>query len=131
LLENAHDGMPILAELKIRSDKPAYFALIQVLMLAAELQSPSQRTRLQHHREGQTFRWSVEGPFTDLYMIAFESPVTGRYRERLLNATRRISELLVRDAKVAPYIRRIAYLEASASGDDMTFEKRFAFGLGM
>ena len=59
LLANAHDQTPIFAELKIRGDKLAYFALIQVLMLALEFVVPAKAldcalTRLQRRSRGQT-----------------------------------------------------------------------------
>ncbi len=49
LLANSGDGTPVLAELKIRDDKPAYFALVQLLMHAAEFLAEGQRTRLGAH----------------------------------------------------------------------------------
>jgi hypothetical protein len=131
LLANDHDRMPVLAELKIGGDKPAYFALIQVLMLAAEFQSPAQRARLLTHERGKDLSWAPEGPFADVYIIAVAPPKTGRYRERSFNATKRISDRLMVDAGFARYIRRIAYLEASVENCAMVFEKRFAFGPGI
>jgi hypothetical protein len=131
LLVNAHDLIPVFAELKIRGDKPTYFAFIQVLMLAAELLSPSQRQRLTAHSGGQDFRWPEEGPFADIYIIAFDPPQTGKYRERSYKATKKISERLVKDPSFSGYIRRIAYLEATSTKDGtMEFEKHFAFGRG-
>ena len=46
LLANANDDLPIYGELKIGGDKPAYFALVQLLALAADLLPESQRVRL-------------------------------------------------------------------------------------
>lgn len=131
LLANSHDHTPVLAELKIGRDKPTYFAFIQALMHAAELQSPSQRDRLKAHPGGQNFRWPTDGPFADLYIIGFDSPRTGKYRERSFDATKRISERLVQEESISRYIRRIAYLEALADEGTMEFEKRFAFGQGV
>ena len=131
LLANSHDHVPVFAELKIRGDKLPYFALIQVLMLAAEFQSAAQRARLLKHERGKDLGWPPEGPFADVYIIAFAPPKTGRYRERSFDATERISECLVADAGFARYIRRIAYLEAAMEDGTMAFEKRFAFGPGV
>lgn len=128
LLANSGDRMPIFAELKIGSDKLAYSALVQLLMLAAEFQSPSQRERLRNHSKGY-LTWPPEGPFADLYIIA-HNPSEGTYREPSIDATEKISEQLVADARLSRYIRRIAYLNAINTGA-MTFEKRFAFGSGL
>jgi hypothetical protein len=131
LLANSHDHMPVFAELKIARDKPTYFAFIQVLMLAAELQSPSQRDRLKAHPGGEDLEWPTEGPFADLYIIAFDPPQTGKYRARSFDATKRISEQLVQEESFSQYIRRIAYLEASGDEGTLKFESRFAFGRGI
>jgi hypothetical protein len=129
LLANSHDQMPVFAELKIRGDKPAYFALIQVLMLGAEFQSKDQRARLQEkHEWGKDLRWPEEGPFADLYLIAYQPPVRGKYRESSFNATEKISRRLMKDPNFTRYIRRVAYLEARIENDAMAFDKRFAFG---
>jgi hypothetical protein len=128
LLANGGDQMPIFAELKIGSDKLAYSALVQLLMLAAEFQSPSQRERLRNHSKGYV-TWPPGGPFADLYIIAHNAS-EGTYRECSIDATEKISEQLVADARFSRYIRRIAYLNAINSGA-MRFEKRFAFGLGL
>ena len=142
LVANNNDNMLGLAELKIRRDKPAYFALIQIMMLAAEFQSPAQRERVAKYYPGKGLTWPAEGPFTDLYIIVFDPPKTGKvfdppktgkgnYRDRSFRATSRISERLLKDAGFAQYIRRIAYLEASVENDAMLFKKCFAFGTGL
>ena len=130
LLANNDDNMPVFAELKIRGDKPTYFALIQVLMLAAEFQSVAQRERLRVTYQNRLAS-SPEGPFADLYIIAYAAPKTGKYRERSFDASKKITESLMKDAGVTNCIRRIAYLEASLKNGAMAFEKRFAFGFGV
>lgn len=131
LLANSGDGTPVLAELKIRADKPAYFAFVQVLMLAAELLVSSQRRRLKGHPPAENMVWSETGPFADLYLVAFEPPETGKYRERSFKATQEISRRLVVDPAVASFIRRIAYLEAVVDDGGLAFKPRFAFGAGL
>jgi hypothetical protein len=124
-----NDRMPVLAEVKIRGDRLPYFALTQVLMLAAEFQSPGQRDRLREHYHDLT--WPSGGPFADLYIIAYDPPKTGKYRKRSFDASKKISERLVADTDFAGYIRRIAYLEASVENGVMAFAKGFAFGSGL
>jgi len=128
LLANMHDGMPIVTELKIRGDKPAYFALVQILMLASEFQSAHQRKRLLKHYASASFNWAPAGPYVDVYILVFEPPKVGKYRERSFNATKQISEQLMKDGRFAKIVRRIAYIEAAIENDDMAFKKLFAFG---
>ena len=81
LLMNDQGG-PIAAELKVAKDSPSYYALIQALMYASELQSPSQRARLLKHYGGSGIRTSAEAPLIDVYLVSFEPPESGKYRER-------------------------------------------------
>ncbi len=131
LLENCNDKTPIFAEFKMRDDKLSYFALVQILMLAVEFLWPAQRERLKAHRPANDLVWSEEGPFADAYIIVFEPPRTGNWRERSFNATEQISKRLVKDVDFSSHIRRIAYIEASAKNGSLNFEKRFAFGPGV
>lgn len=122
------NGVPIVAELKIGTDKDAYFALVQGLMHASEFQSVSQRQRLKSHPFGDDFTWRDDGPFADIYIIAFKAPVTGRFRDRSFNATKLIAEQLIGHEEFSRHVRRIAYLDAIAKDDKLVFEKRFAVG---
>jgi hypothetical protein len=127
LLLASDDGLPIACELKIRDDTPTYPALIQALMYAIELSSESQRARLDEHYPA-TFKWPVDGPFIDVYLIAFEPPERGRFRSRFHEATKTISAKLVEDARCSSVIRRIAYLEATVEVNQLAVRKGFAFG---
>lgn len=131
LLANSDDRTPVLAELKIRADKPAYFAFVQVLMLSAELLASSQRRRLKGHPPAEHLAWLDTGPFADLYLIAFDPPRTGKYRARSFKATQEISKCLVADPAVSSYVRRIAYLEAVVVDGRLAFKDCFAFGPGL
>jgi hypothetical protein len=129
LLLASDDDLPIAGELKLRTDTPTYPAFIQALMYAIELNSENQRARLDEHHPG-TFKWPVDGPVIDVYLIAFEPPKGGRFRPRSYEATKTISQKLVEDKRCSSVIRRIAYLEAGAEGDRLAFSTRFAFGPG-
>lgn len=128
LLANAADARPVFGELKIGPDKDAYFALVQGLMHASEFQSLSQRQRLKSHLAGDNFEWLDDGPFADIYIIAFKSPVTGKYRGRSFDASCEIARRLIDDEGFCRYVRRIAYLDAVTKNKQLTFEMRFAFG---
>lgn len=127
LLLVSRDGRPIAGELKLGADKPTYFALVQALMYAAELSSPAQRERLMKHYPDADFAFPEGGPFLDVYLIGFDPPTKGKYRERSFEATRSISSKLVKDTRVHSVIRRIAYIEAEPQGQGLSFVKRFAF----
>jgi hypothetical protein len=130
LLLVSRDGLPIVAELKIREDKPTYDAFIQALMYAVELSSPAQLSRLKEQYEEAGFDWPTGGPVLDLYLIAFDPPVRGTYRKRSFEATKRIVEKMLADERLSSVVRRIAYLEATIRGDGLAFKSRFCFGRG-
>lgn len=127
LLANAHDGRPIFAELKIGGDRPTYFALVQLLALASDLLPRPQLERLAEQYRTAQFAWPNNGPFADLYLIAFKPPQTGRYRKPSFEATEKISKKLIDNRDVSSLVRRIAYLEATPRRDDLVFRKLFAF----
>ena len=131
LLINAGDKTPVLGELKIRGDRLPYFALVQLLMYATEAVNKLQRERLRsvyaNEDPATDFSWPEEGPFADLYLIAFE-PERGTYFDASLQATERNSEQLLEASAVSGFLRRIAYVEAVADGARMRFKKGFSFG---
>lgn len=131
LLANRDDRTPIFAELKIRGDRLAYFAFVQALMHAAELLLPTQRQRLSAHTHATHLEWSQQGPFADIYIIAFEPPTRGTYRERSLVATEQIAKRILEYEEFSRYIRRIACVDAFVMDARLVFEKRFAFGDGV
>ena len=131
LLANDNDALPIYAELKIGSDRPSYFALVQLLALATDLLPPPQRQRLKQHPGGSRLRWPQTGPYADLYIITLNPPTRGKYRTRSLAATRQISKKLIDNKQFSAQIRRIAYLEAVPKNDALTFHSTFAYGDGL
>jgi hypothetical protein len=128
LLANAHDRTPVFAELKIRRDRLPYFALVQALMLTSEFLATPQRDRLGAHTP--TLVWPASRPFADIYVIAYEAPGRGKYRERSLEATEKICERLMSDGYVPQQVRRLVYLKASSGAESLEFERVFAFGQG-
>jgi hypothetical protein len=131
LLANADDGLPIYAELKIGADKPSYFALVQLLALAADFLPPSQRDRLQQHAGVSQLNSPDAGPYADLYIITLNAPTAGAFRARSFSATRQISEKLIADRSFSAQIRRIAYLEAVPEDGALAFRTHFAYGDGL
>ena len=127
LLVNVEDRLPIVGEVKIRSDRPTYFAFVQALMHAAELVSETQRRRLEREYNEARFAWPGDGPFIDVYLIAYEPPERGEFRGRSTEATERMAEKMMASPKVTRWLRRVAYLEARARDDQLEFEAAFVF----
>ena len=127
LLLASEDGFPIVGELKIGSDKPTFFALIQALMYATELSSRLQRERL----EGNYKRLlehgpllAADGPFLDIYLIAFQPPERGLFRDDAFAASAEICSKLIAEPAINSVIRRFAYLEVVPDHGGLTFESR-------
>jgi hypothetical protein len=129
LLENAHDRTPIIGELKIGTDRDSFYALIQLLALASQLLTGSQRRRL--HKWGRMRgAWAdlAEGSVLDLYVLA-----VGRsgdtYLPELHDATQTIAAKLVELPEFARMIRRIAFLDAVGTPDGLRFNSVFAYSV--
>lgn len=94
-------------------------------MHVAELVAPLQRKRLAAHYDGK-FAWPFEdGPFADLYLIAYEPPKTGTNRDASFQLSKQIAEAFNQDVEVGCSIRRIIFLEAEQRGDALGFSLRY------
>ncbi len=51
LLRSKSSGFPVIGEVKVASDKNAFYALIQVMTYAVEMATPKQMKRLQEHKK--------------------------------------------------------------------------------
>ncbi|REJ91808.1 MAG: hypothetical protein DWQ35_13980 [Planctomycetota bacterium] len=135
LLTDTTARTPILAEVKVGNDKNPFFALMQLLMYAAEFATPHQYERLREHYPEQFCPASVEYeigeetngvPLMDLYIVLsaynFRSPV----RADLLEMTDSICSRLVELPGIGRHIRRFTCLEAKQPNvGGLEFEKLF------
>jgi hypothetical protein len=115
-LANTSDRTPILCELKIGTDQDSYYALLQLLCLAAYAVPASQRARLVlwGSRPDRVLTEEVAGrpiPPIDLYILMLRPPKTRLYPE-ITEEAKKLSEQLVRQPEIAMYVRRIAWLLA-------------------
>ena len=131
LLANAEDRRPIIAEIKVGTDKNPFYALIQTLMYAAELVTLNQATRLQR-QYGQIHFPELDNPqedttpAVDIYLILSGYDHEDKDRSELLQATERISANLMTLPAVTSHVRRIACLEADLNTEgELIFQSRF------
>ncbi len=126
LLRNVEDHVPILAELKLDSDKDPFFALVQLLMYGAMLSTGAQHERLRKHVD-KLSQWSNEGDLgarIDLYVVLVDhvhrdSPFTAH--------AEKVAAKLIGDPRVSTKIRRIACLETARSTGPLEFGSVFSF----
>ncbi|MGZ4231073.1 MAG: hypothetical protein ACXVVQ_06575 [Solirubrobacteraceae bacterium] len=102
-----------------------------MLALASDRLPRPQLERLDEQYRTTQFAWADDGPFADLYLIAFKPAARGKYRKRSFDATERVSRKLIDNREVASLVRRIAYLEAELRGEDLVFHSLFAFAEGL
>ena len=118
-LRTIADHCPIIAEVKIGNDMNPFYALVQLLMYAAELVTLNQAKRLLRHYEhlkvsGIAGPGEDDLPSVDLYLILCKYDWHNQVRNELFEATERICERLMKEQAVASHIRRIACLEGQA-----------------
>ncbi len=111
LLSNSRDSTPIVGELKIRSDKDPFTALVQVLACAAHLATPQQYERL--CRFAPAGQFSVrECPLLDGYVLLYRFlEVQQAELEQLGAKADQLSARLLADPRVGDRLRRIACLD--------------------
>ena len=108
LLVNVTDRTPIVAEIKVGGDENAELALIQALVAAAQLSSPSQRRRL--HRQFRDALGGAEPARLDVYVITAQAPTTG-VRPMLRDRAHRRARSLLDGGTLSEWIRRICFLD--------------------
>lgn len=131
LLANHADRCPIIAEVKIGNDMNPFYALVQLLMYAAELVTLNQAKRLMRCY-GQLQISGIAGPnedslpSVDLYLILHRYDRHDQVRNELFEVTERICQRLMEEQAVTSHIRRIACLDAKLSEEGrLSFHKLF------
>lgn len=133
LLAGTRDRLPIIAEVKVGGDKDPFYALIQLLMYAAELATPAQRARLERHYPGR-FAFPAaageadeSGPVLDVYIVLSGYNPRSGVRQQILETTNQLCRRLVAEPGVARYVRRIACLDVGlGSGNQLRFGTVFS-----
>jgi hypothetical protein len=114
ILGNEKTRAPILCEVKVKNDKNAFYALIQLLTQASYAVSSSQRERLVLYASQRDFilKQALPGqPATiDLYVMLVEQP-TDEWRRKILKKSIALSRKLTKDERVRSRIGKIAWIE--------------------
>ncbi|MFN4260914.1 MAG: hypothetical protein ACK4RK_16590 [Gemmataceae bacterium] len=135
LLANAHDQLPGIAEVKVGNDKNPFYALVQLLMYAAELVTPAQLSRLRRHYPDR-FKLpdsagggtDAQGPVMDLYIVISNYNPRSDLRQEILETTSQLAQRLVVEKGVSRYIRKIACLDVTLEKDkQLRFTKVFEY----
>jgi hypothetical protein len=112
-LANAYDRMPILGEVKVRTDQCPFYALIQIVCEASYAATPSQRERLVLFGSRDDFVLSEslidERTTIDLYILLVKPSKAQIYCD-LRDAAIDLSEKLVDDKEFGRNIGRIAWI---------------------
>jgi hypothetical protein len=135
LLLADQERTPALTEVKARGDQHPFYATIQVLLLAAQLASPSQRSRLAAHHQ-----LKPDGP-VDLCLILaanaryFFEPEEGwnrapKFKPKLTVEAERLSAAFVADPRTHAHVRSITWLEARMVDAKLAFAERRRFEQG-
>ncbi|MBS0205537.1 MAG: hypothetical protein JSS49_21750 [Planctomycetes bacterium] len=128
LLSNFQDRTPIVGEIKADTDVNPFFGLIQSLMYAIELSTPSQLTRLQKAFPGR-FAESQLGPGVDICLILLRYPTDQISQEFLALTSSMSSFLMAQDCPVSNVVRRIVAVQNPMSSTSLS-EFTIAFGHG-
>lgn len=114
LLSNHIDQTPIIGEIKAETDVNPFLGLIQSLMYAVELSTPTQRERLNSSYPGR-FAKSATGAGIDIHLILLRYPQE-KVSLEFLSLTSQLSASLMADKNpVSGVIRRIVALETPMS----------------
>lgn len=132
LLANAQDRLPIIAEVKVGDDKNPFYALIQLLMYAAELATSNQLNRLQRHYPKRfafpALNGSAHSPVMDIYIVLSNYNARSGIRQEILEMTNQLCQRLVGEEAISKYIRRIACLNVTLEADrKLRFTKLFSY----
>lgn len=131
LLLRDSDGTPVVAEVKAKGDQHPFYGMVQVLLLAAQLASQAQRSRL------ATFHGMKGGPMDVCLVLAanaryFFEPVEGwtrkpKFKPDLTTEAARLCEGFAEDPRSHAYVRSIIWLDAEMAEGRLVFTERRRF----
>lgn len=119
LLLRAEDGAPVVAEVKVKEDRDAFYALIQALAAAAQLVTPSQRERLREQYPELDSSAAVE-----VWLVIVPRTSAGQHHQHLLAQARRLAAGLSDQKAMAPFVRRIAFVDVTSDEGRLSFTRQ-------
>jgi len=130
LLLVARDGrLPVVGEVKLRTDKDPFSALVQAMACASHLATPGQHERLRSVYPEANFVESGQ-PRIDILLLLGKFPAKATYLPELLKATEGLSAQLLASSLVSASVRRIACLDVPLDREPVSATVRFAFERG-
>jgi hypothetical protein len=127
LLVARHGRVPTVGEVKLKTDKDPFAALIQALACAAHLATQSQYARLTKTYPEARFTTAGEQPRLDLLLLLGDLPEQGTHLPQLRQATRDLAAALLTTREVSASVRRIACFDFPLDVQPVRASVRFAF----
>jgi hypothetical protein len=113
---NCNDRLPVLGEIKVRSDQNTFYALIQLLTYLSELSTHKQIDRINRHNLFRDIpNLTEEGSFY-LYLVSVNTNLGGIKNEILSNTQR----LAIRLEKDITEIEKIVFIKMHSETKDIT-----------
>ncbi len=115
---NCTDKLPVLGEIKVRSDQNAFYALIQLLTYLSELSTCNQIDRINKYKLFGDITLTEEATFY-LYIVSVYANL-GDIKNEILSETQRLAAHLEKDIKE---IEKIVFLKMHMQSKDITIIK--------
>lgn len=113
---NSNDRLPVLGEIKVRSDQNTFYALIQLLTYLSEISTPHQIERINKDKLFKDIPNLTESASFYLYILLVNSDLGGIKKE-ILSETERLATRL---EKGITEIRKIVFLKMHPETKDIT-----------
>lgn len=111
---NYNDKLPVLGEIKVKSDQNTFYALIQLLTYLSELSTRNQIDRINRHK---LFGKDITEQSSFYLYILSVNPIMGGIKREILSETQDLATRLEKDIKE---IKKIVFLKMDSETKDIT-----------
>jgi hypothetical protein len=125
LLQNKTDRRPVIAEVKLATDKDPFVGLIQGLACASQLASKEQMARLRRWTKDKRVTWADGDDRVHVYVVLARLPRRSTYWPDLFDCAAELAEELMKSSVVRQSIAGIAALEVDNVDGRATTTKLF------
>jgi hypothetical protein len=115
----AHDGVPIVGEIKIKRDRDVSYALIQSLACVSLLSTPHQVSRLATHYAPHLAAPHSENPPFRIYLIAVPRTDRATYLSELDAIAHELATAVVELPVVGSIVRQVAKITADLADNQL------------